>query len=68
MQEANESSKDEPTDQLVKLGPNLICNDHYFKYQTGTEVRCTKCPIGYQVGPGTEVKNGHIVIHGELVI
>lgn len=73
MQEANEKvsvqeEKVEPIDQL-RIGPNLTCEkDHHFVYQTGTEVRCTKCPIGYPISPGTECRNGHLYIHGELVI
>lgn len=60
--------KDEPTDQLIKLGPNLICNDHYFVYKSGTEVTCKKCPMGYPIGPGTNVRDGHLYVHGEFVI
>ena len=67
--EKESSEKDEPNDQLLKLGSNLICNkDHYFVYQGASEVRCTKCPIGYPISIGTECRNGHLYIHGELVI
>lgn len=62
------ADKEETKEDLLKLGPNLICNDHYFKFKSGVEVYCTKCPIGYPIGPGTEIKNGHITIHGQLVI
>lgn len=61
--------KDEPSDQLFHIGANLICqNRHYFVYKSGIEVMCTKCPLGYPILPGTEIKNGHLYIHGEFVI
>lgn len=67
MQEVKEV-KDEG--ELLRVGVNLTCSkvDHYFVYQSGTEVRCTKCPSGYPIAPGTECRNGHLYVHGELVI
>lgn len=60
--------KDEQIDQLVKLGPNLITGEHNFTHISGIEVQCTKCPLGYVVGPETEIKEGHIYIEEKLVI
>ncbi len=53
---------------IVTLKPNIICSEHYFEYVNGTEVMCTKCPLGYGVTPDTEVKDGHIFLEGNLVI
>ena len=65
----SEKPKDEPNDQLIKIGPTLMCNrDHYFMYKSGTEIQCTKCPIGYPISQGTEIKHGHVYIHGEKVL
>lgn len=63
-----EEVKEEPIDQLVKLGPNIITGEHNFIYTSGTEVECTKCPLGYVVGADTEIKDGHIYIEETLVI
>jgi hypothetical protein len=60
--------KEEPTDQLLKIGPNIIGREHNFMYISGTEVMCRKCPLGYVVGPGTELRGGHIYLEDELVI
>lgn len=76
MQEVNEKDlskkeKVEPSDQLIHVRPVQHCakGDHYFGYVSGTEVLCQKCKtVGYPIGAGTEVKNGHIYIHGTLVI
>ena len=40
---------------------------HYFEYLSAREIVC-RCGIGYFVSLGTEVKNGHIYIHGSFVI
>ena len=65
-----EPVKKEEKEELLKLGPNLMCSkgDHEFKYKTGTEIECMKCPIGYPLGPGSVLKNGHVYLHGEFVI
>ena len=67
-EQKSSEKKDEPNDQLVRLGPNLVCNDHYFVHKTSTEVRCRRCPIGYNIGLGTECRDGRIFIHGEKVL
>ena len=65
-----EAKKEEKKEELLKLGPNLTCEkgSHEFKYRTGSEVECLKCPIGYPLGPGAILKDGHIYIHGEFAI
>lgn len=60
--------KEKTNDQVVKVGPNIIGKEHHFKYISGTEAMCTKCPLGYGVSPGTSIKEGHIYINNELVI
>lgn len=56
--------------EILRLGENLSCAmaDHYFVRNELNEAECRKCPIGYPLGIGSEVKNGHIYIHGEFVI
>lgn len=56
--------------EVLKIGPNLACEkgSHEFKYVTALEVECMKCPVGYPLGPGASLKDGHIYIHGEFVI
>ena len=62
--------EENPNEKMFKLGPNLICakENHYFIYKSGIEVICKTCPIGYSISPGTEIKNGHLYIHGEFVL
>lgn len=52
-----------------KVGPNLACGRGEHKFiQKGAAAECTKCPVGYNLGAGGEVKDGHIYIRGELLI
>lgn len=60
--------KEEPKGEMITLGPDMIGGEHTFVYKSATEAACTKCPLGYPITPGTEVKNGHIYAHGELLI
>lgn len=60
-----EEIKDEGKD--IKIGPNVLCKDHEFHYRTGTEVKCKKCPLGYLVGYGTEIKDGKLYMDGSLI-
>ena len=41
---------------------------HNFVYKTGTEVHCTKCSIGFIVTPDINLKEGHLMKHGSLMI
>ena len=69
-QEVKEDEK-ELIDELIHVRPSQHCakGDHYFDYVSGTEALCQKCrTVGYPIGAGTEVKNGHIFIHGEMVL
>ena len=69
-QSHSQTQKQEPEGVLLKLGENLACekNNHVFKYVTALEVECMKCPVGYPLGPGSQLKDGHIYLHGEFVI
>ncbi len=60
--------KEEDLSQMVTLKPNVIGTEHEFRYVTGTEVECMKCPLGYQLTGESELKDGHIYIKGILVI
>ena len=56
----------EDTSKMIKLGDNLVCNDHYFIRQRNNAI-CTKCPVGYPLGLA-EIKDGHIFVEKQLVI
>lgn len=66
----NQEVKEENKEELFKLGPNLSCGkgNHYFVYHTANEIECTKCPVGYPVGPEINLKEGNVVIHGEELV
>lgn len=53
-----------------KIVPQLVtcAGDHFFLRQYGNEAKCAKCPLGYYLSVGMEVKNGHIYKDKELVI
>jgi hypothetical protein len=67
-QEVKDEKKAEPKGEMITLGPDLIGREHNFVYKSATEVKCTKCPLGYPITPGTEARDGHIYIHGQLLI
>lgn len=67
--EIEELKEDETTERFrVKEPINCTRDDHYFTQTSGLEVECNRCPIGFQIGPGTECRNGHLFIHGEKVL
>lgn len=47
--------------------PKGIKCQHEFVRKTGRETECVKCRCGFILGI-EEVKNGHIYIHGSLII
>ena len=53
-----------------RVQPALTCvkGEHYFVQINGTEVQCRKCPVGYNIGPGTTIKDGHIYIHNTFLV
>lgn len=63
-----EITEDLPIDQVVRVGSNIIGDEHEFEYISGIEVMCKKCPLGYQVGPDVTIKRGHIYIGEKLLI
>lgn len=64
----NEDVRDDDG-ELIHIKPSLNCKDgHYFIYHSSMEVKCMKCPVGYPIGIGTELKDGHLYIHGELIL
>lgn len=56
--------------ELLTISPSVTCTkgNHNFVQVSGTEAECPRCHVGYGLGAGAEVKEGHIYIHGELVI
>ena len=59
------------TDNAVTFAPITVScaqNDHNFIHQTANMVKCRNCPVGYALGPGSHVKNGHIYIGSQLLI
>jgi hypothetical protein len=54
--------------EMVTLKPNVIGKEHNFRYVTGTEVECMKCPLGYTLSSESRLIDGHIYIKGDLVI
>ncbi len=72
-----ENSKDQPDDgddnqfsEVLTVGPIINCEKgkHNFILKVGKNAECTKCNVGYYLGIESEVKNGHIYIHGGLVV
>lgn len=61
--------KDAETETLPEK-PSRMCakGQHVFRHTKGLEVKCIKCPTGYILAPGWEVRDGHIVINNEVVI
>jgi len=69
--QTQEPKKEEDKGKTLKIGPNLTCKrgEHYFVYSSALEIECQKCPVGYVIGPGMNIREGNIVVHGdELVI
>lgn len=58
------------TTVLHTLYQAVTCSfkEHMFEMTDGTTVECRKCHSGFYLTPGSEVKEGHIYMHGELVI
>lgn len=53
--------------EVIKLTKAKSCK-HYFLRISGIEVECQNCHAGFQISLGYQVKNGHIYLHGSLVI
>lgn len=73
MQNQDHNVEDEVTTEegeLIHIKPSMMCGqgEHYFIYESGTKVKCSKCPLGYPISIGTEARDGHIFIHGELIL
>lgn len=69
--QTQQHSEEKDEGKVLKLGPNLTCKKggHYFVYKTALEIECRKCEIGYVIGPGMNIHEGNITVHGdELVI
>jgi hypothetical protein len=69
MDKGKKEEKDDGS-TIIRIQPSLTCEKgrHFFQRISGVEIKCQKCPIGYPVSGGTEVKNGRVMIHGQLVI
>lgn len=42
--------------------------EHNFVRKTGMDVHCSKCPVGFIITPDIEIKDGHLMKHGSLMI
>lgn len=69
-QEKPEELASDETTERYAVNPPVTCSkdEHSFVQTAGSEATCTKCPTGYNLGAGCEVKNGHIYIVGQLLI
>jgi hypothetical protein len=76
-EEVKEEPKEEvkpKEEELITLGPPVTCikGEHSFQV-IGIEMgmrkaQCTKCPIGYYLGPSDNLKDGHVYFNEKLVI
>lgn len=60
---------EDQTTEVHHVKPKVTCTrtDHVFARVSGTEVRCQRCPVGYQIGPGVLVQDGKLLIDGHRV-
>jgi hypothetical protein len=56
--------------EKCKVGPNRVCDRalHEFEMVNGREVKCVRCPLGYVLSVGADIRKKHIYFHGEFVI
>jgi len=54
--------------EMITLKPSVACEEHEFAHVSGLEVKCKNCPVGYQLGAGAILKDGHIYIGEQLLI
>lgn len=55
--------------EKITIQPSRMCqNGHFFTQTKSREVKCSKCPVGYELSIGMTVREGHIYLNGELVI
>ena len=62
--------KQEDGSELIRVSDDFVCRrgKHNFTYSSGTQAKCTKCPLGYPIGPRFMIKEGHIYKDYLLVI
>lgn len=55
--------------ERVTLKPDVVCQKggHVFLSRSATEVKCQKCPVGYILTPGSEIRDGHIYLENQLL-
>lgn len=70
MTDLKEEIKKADEGELIQVKPSATCTkgNHVFVQVSGTEAECPRCHVGYGLGVGAEVKDGHIYIQGELVL
>ncbi len=53
-----------------KIGEKLNCDikKHFFIQDGAQNATCQNCNVGYNLPVGSDVRNGHIYINGQLVI
>lgn len=52
----------------VKDSVTCARDTHMFVMVSGTEAECTKCHIGFVLGPGVTLNEGHLYLSGELMV
>ena len=60
----------EAENERIKIKDPVTCEKgkHEFFRSQSMEAMCRKCPIGFVLSVGNEVKDGHIYLHGTLLI
>lgn len=72
LQEESEDKKlpeleDDKTTE-VYTAQSRSCEKHYMDHTSSREVQCRKCGVGYLLGGGEIVKEGHIYIGNTRII
>lgn len=70
---SEKNEKQESEGETLKVQPSLSCDKglHFFIYEqtpVGIGAKCTKCPVGFPISPGTVIREGHIYLEGNLVV
>lgn len=69
MEVKEEPRKSDDVIEMIHLKAPITCakGGHVFDRQ-GQNAKCRKCPVGYPLGVGMDVVDGHIYAGNELVL
>lgn len=56
-----------PHYEEIELDSPKSC-DHFFEFVTSSSIKCNKCHVGFYIGQGDYIENGHLYHSGNLVI